>query len=114
MFPKWMIEKMNADNSQIAAISYVNTPYITVPDSSVKVTDDEIGEYIAKHKDQFKQDESRSIAYVVFDASPTAADSAKIRQQLIDQEKDFATNNNPEAFLARVGTETPYYDVFLR
>jgi peptidyl-prolyl cis-trans isomerase D len=110
--PKWMIEKMNADNSQIASISYVNTPYFTIPDSTVKVSDEEIGDYIAKHKDQFKQEESRSIAYVVFDASPTSADSAKIRQQLIDQEHDFATTNNPETFLARVGTETPYADIY--
>ena len=110
--PKWMIEKMNADNSQIASISYVNTPYLTIADSAVKVSDDEINEYIGKHKDQFKQEESRSIAYVVFDAAPTSADSAKIRQQLIDQKSDFATNNNPDAFLARIGTETPYADIY--
>lgn len=111
--PKWMVEKMNADNSQIASVSYVNTPYFTVSDSSVKVSDDEIGEYINKHKDQFKQEETRSIAYVVFDAAPTAADSAKIRQQLIDQEHDFAASGNPEAFLARIGTEIPYFDGYV-
>jgi peptidyl-prolyl cis-trans isomerase D len=74
--PKWMIEKMNADNSQLAAISYVNTPYFTIPDSAAKITDAEIEDYISQHKDQFKQEESRSIAYVTFDAAPNSADSA--------------------------------------
>src|SRR5258706_13708930 len=108
--PKWMIEKSNADNSQIASISYVNTPYFTVPDSSVKVSDEEIAEYINNHKDQFHQEESRSIAYVVFDAAPNSDDSAKLRQQLIDMKADFAKAANPEAFLARMGSDQQYYD----
>ena len=31
--PRWMIEKANADNSQVASVSYVNIPYQTIPDS---------------------------------------------------------------------------------
>ncbi len=111
--PKWMIEKSNADNSQQAAISYVNTPYITIPDSSVKVSDEEINDYISKHKDQYRQEESRSIAYVAFDAAPTSGDSAKLRQQLNDFKADFVKSDNPEAFLARVGSEIPYLDNYM-
>jgi len=110
--PKWMLEKMNADNTQIAAISYVNTPYFTIPDSSVKISDGEIQEYIDKHTDQFKQEESRSIAYVAFNAAPTSADSAKIRQQLTDLEHDFIAAPTPESFLARVGSDQGYDDNF--
>lgn len=106
--PKWMIEKMNADNSQLAAISYVNTPYFTIPDSAAKITDAEIDDYVSQHKDQFQQEESRSIAYVTFDASPSSSDSAKVRQQLVDLSAEFAKTNDPQAFLARVGSELPY------
>ena len=111
--PKWMIEKLNADNSQLASISYVTTPYFTVPDSSVKISDGEIEEYISKHKDQFKQEESRSIAYVTFDASPSAADTAKLKTQLTELAGEFATANDPQAFLARVGTEQPFFDGYI-
>jgi len=111
--PKWMLEKSNADNSQIASISYVNTPYFTIPDSTVKVSDDDISDYISKHKDQFKQEESRSIAYVVFDAAPTAGDSAKIRQQLTDLKPDFAAAANTESYLARVGSDLPFADIYM-
>jgi peptidyl-prolyl cis-trans isomerase D len=108
-----MIEKMNADNSQLAAISYVNTPYFTIPDSAAKITDAEIDDYVSQHKDQFKQEESRSIAYVTFDASPSSADSAKTKQQLIDLSAEFAKTNDPQGFLARVGSDLPYSDTYL-
>jgi peptidyl-prolyl cis-trans isomerase D len=111
--PKWMLEKMNADNTQLAAISYVNTPYFSISDSSVKVSDEEINDYVSKHKDQFKQEDSRSIAYVTFDAAPSPADSAKLRQQLSELAKEFAANNNAEAFLARVGSELPFSDTYI-
>jgi peptidyl-prolyl cis-trans isomerase D len=108
--PKWMAEKENADNNQIAAISFVNTPYYTVPDSAAKVSDAEIMDYVNQHPEEFKQEESRSVAYVTFDASPTAADSAAIRQQLIDLSRDFAATKDPAAFLNRVGSEVAYPD----
>jgi peptidyl-prolyl cis-trans isomerase D len=108
--PKWMAEKENADNSQIASISFVNTPYYTIPDSAAKITDAEITDYVNQHADEFKQQESRSIAYVTFDASPTTADSTRVRQQLVDLEKEFAATKDPGAFLARIGSETAYPD----
>ena len=108
--PKWMIEKMNADNSQLASISYVNTPYFTIPDSAAKVTDAEIEDYINQHKDRFQQEESRSIAYVTFDASPNSADSSKLKQQLTELSKEFAQAGDAQAFLARVGSVAPFFD----
>jgi peptidyl-prolyl cis-trans isomerase D len=111
--PKWMIEKTNADNSLLTSIAYVNTPYFTIPDSTVKISDEEIDEYVSLHKDQFKQPETRSVAYVTFNDAPTTADSAKIRQQLTDLKKDFASSDNPETFMARVSSETPYLDDFV-
>jgi peptidyl-prolyl cis-trans isomerase D len=111
--PKWMIEKMNADNSQQAAISFVNTPYFTVPDSAVRISDAEIQDYINQHPNQFKQEESRSIAYVSFDAGPNAADSARLRQQLTDLKGDFQKAADPQAFLARVGSDIAYADTYI-
>jgi peptidyl-prolyl cis-trans isomerase D len=111
--PKWMIEKTTADNSQLASISYVNTPYFTVPDSAVKITDGEIEDYVNQHKDQFKQEESRSIAYVTFDAAPSSGDTAKLKQQLVEMSADFARTNDVPAFLARVGSESPYADTYI-
>ncbi|MDP4214697.1 MAG: SurA N-terminal domain-containing protein [Bacteroidota bacterium] len=106
--PKWMLEKNNADNSLIVPASYVMVPYFSIADSTVKVTEDEINQYVGEHKDQYKQTESRSVAYVSFSAAPSASDSAAERQQLNELKKEFAVAKDPQTVLDRVGTETPY------
>lgn len=110
--PKWMAEKLISDQSQIASISYVNTPYSTIADSTVKVTDDEISDYVQKHKEQYKQEESRSIAYVTFSAAPTSKDSAAILKQLMDLKPEFDTTHNVQAFVARNGSEIEFSDAY--
>ena len=108
--PKWMIEKSNADNSQVASVSYINIPYRTVSDSSIKVSDAEIGDYLKKHEDQYQQEDSRSIRYVSFSAAPTAVDSSTIKQQVENLKTEFSTTADVEGFLARNGTEINYKD----
>jgi peptidyl-prolyl cis-trans isomerase D len=108
-----MAEKMNSDNSQVSSINYVSTPYLSIPDSTVKVSDEEIRDYVDKHKDQYKQEESRSIAYVTFNAAPTSGDSSAILQQLENLKKDFSASTDPTAFIARNGSEIPYFDGYV-
>jgi len=111
--PKWMAEKMNSDNSQVSSINYVNTPYGSIPDSTIKVSDDEIRNYVDRHKDLYKQEESRSMAYVTFNAAPTSGDSAAILQQLMSLEKDFRATTDPAAFIARSNSELAYFDGYV-
>ncbi|HEX4851038.1 MAG TPA: SurA N-terminal domain-containing protein, partial [Puia sp.] len=111
--PKWLIEKGNSENSQIASISYVSVPYSTVPDSSVKPTDAEIEDYISKHKDRFQQKESRSVVYVSFNAAPTSGDSAAIRQQLMSLKGEFTSTNDVQGFLSRNVSEIGFFDSYV-
>jgi peptidyl-prolyl cis-trans isomerase D len=111
--PKWMAEKMNTDMNEIAAIHYVDVPYSTVADSLVKVGDAEINDYIQQHKEQYKQDESRSIAYVAFNAAPTTVDSAKVLQGLLQLRKEFDSTKDVQAFIGRNGSEAAFYDAYL-
>jgi peptidyl-prolyl cis-trans isomerase D len=110
--PKWIIEKQTAENSQIAKISFVKKLYVDIPDSSVKVTDEEIQEYINKHKSDFKQTESRSIAYVTFPVVPSASDSAAVKQQLDGWKTEFASTPDVEAYVARTASspERPVFE----
>jgi len=111
--PKWMLEKTNSDNSQLATISFVTSPYLSVPDSAAKISDAEIQDYINKHPDQYKQEESRSIAYVTFNAGPNASDSQRIKQQLTELEPDFKKADDIDAFFGRVGSSQPYYNGYV-
>jgi len=113
--PKWMLEKLNSDNNSLAAVSYVTVPYSTVSDSSVKISDDDITAYVSNRKEEFKQEESRGIAYVVFDASPSAADTAALLNNLALLKKEMAAT--PEAdmgtFLAKNGSTINYLDAYI-
>ena len=110
--PKWMIEKTNADNSQIASVNFVKIPYQTISDSTIKISDAEIQTYLDDHKNQFAQEESRTISYVSFSAAPTAGDSATIFQQVQTLRPEFATTTDVESFLTKNGTETNFTETY--
>ena len=108
--PKWMLEKMASDNSAIASISFVSVPYGTIADSTVKISDKEISDYVSAHKDEFKQDQVKSIAYVSFSATPTQTDSAKLYNQLVSLKSEFLSAADAKSFVTRNNTVLPYFD----
>jgi len=112
-FPKWFIEKQIADESQMASISIVRDNIAEhASDSTIKVSDKEIQDYIDKHKEDYKQEESRSIAYVSFSTKPSAADSAAARKKVEDAKAEFDTTTNVASFLSRAGSATPYSETY--
>jgi peptidyl-prolyl cis-trans isomerase D len=111
--PKWMVEKQQADNNAVASASYVYYPYVALPDSSVKVSEADINNYVKKHSNEFKkEEETRSIAYVSFSAAPTSADSAATLAQINDLKAEFAASSDAAAFLGKVGTELAFYNSY--
>jgi peptidyl-prolyl cis-trans isomerase D len=109
--PKWLVEKRNVDNSQIAQISYVAVPYATISDSAVKITDNEIRDYMNERKKDFEQKEpTRSITYVTFSAAPSAADSAAARNSIVALKPQFDTAKNYTDFLTRQNSTMSFYD----
>lgn len=107
-FPKWMIEKQNAENALMSKISFVREPYTSVSDSAVKVTDADIQKFIDKNKNDFKQPESRSIAYVAFNAQPSAADSAAALKNVLELKAALDSTHDIQGFLTSQGVNTFY------
>lgn len=112
-YPKWLSDKDLNDQNSIASISYVSIPYTTISDSAVKVTDDDIAAYIRKHKNEFKQEESRTISYVVFDAAPIAADSAFVKDDIAKSKQAFLESTDPAQFINANNSAIAYYDGFV-
>ncbi len=112
--PKWMVEKQMADNNSISSASYVYIPYSSIADSSIKVSDEEIGLYIRKHLKEFdKEEEERTFTYVTFDASANSADSNSVKSELEGLKNEFSTTADIKAFLAKAGSEVQYYDGYV-
>jgi peptidyl-prolyl cis-trans isomerase D len=82
--PKWEAEVDYNEKNTRAAISYVSVPYSTISDSSVKVTDAELQEYLNQHASQFKQEESRKVEYVLFPVFPSKEDTDAVKKDIND------------------------------
>lgn len=111
--PRWMAEKQISDNSLQAKITVVKSLYNSdslFRDTTVKVTDQEIADYINKNKDSYKQEESRSINFVTFSAQPTAADTLATKNEVANLKAEFDTTKEVTMFLQRNGSD--YEDIF--
>ena len=112
--PKWMAEKSLADQNSIAGFSYVAVPYTSILDSTIKISDDDVKSYVDKHKEEFKQEDAvRSISYVSFNAFPNGQDSSNVFNQINNMKSEFVTATDPQNYLTRVSSETPYLDAYI-
>lgn len=108
-YPRWYFEKQNSDNSQLAKISMVREVYAGINDSTIKVSEEEIQDYINKHKQDYKQEENRSITFVTFSAAPNSTDSAEARNKLLALKPEFDSVKDVKPLLAQEGANNNYY-----
>ena len=101
--PKWQAEMEYNDKETKYSIQYVKIPFTDMSDSSIKVTDANIQEYINRHKEQYKQDETRKIEYVIFTVQPSAADTAKAFKYVNDSYEHFVATPNDTDYFRRYG-----------
>ena len=112
-YPTWMEEKDGKESKNFANISYVQVPYQTISDSTIKVTDAEIEEYVKTHKGLFKQEAGRMISYVGFSQLPNKADSARTRALVEGLKNEFVSETNVKSFLARNGSAKPFNEDYI-
>lgn len=108
--PKWMKAMKQQERTQYAMISYVAVPYTSISDSTIKVTDSDIKNYINKHKAAFEQEGGVMLSYVSFSAAPSTEDSNRIRETLQELKPQFVADSNAKFFLGRNSSSIPYYD----
>jgi len=107
--PKWYVEKRNAESSLLGKMSYVMVPYASIPDSTIKISDDEIKDYMKKHEEDYKKErETRSIEYVLFSTAPSAADSAAAKAEIEKLKPQFEAATDPATFIAQQSSSIPF------
>ena len=112
-YPTWMREKDASENNAFSNISYVSIPYSDISDSTVKVTDDDINDYVNKNKELFKQEEGRNISYIAFSQLPNSEDSLKTSESLVELKASFQADTNTKAFVARNSSAIDYKDEYI-
>ncbi|MFT3682392.1 MAG: SurA N-terminal domain-containing protein [Ferruginibacter sp.] len=112
-YPTWLKEKETAESKTFANISYVSVPYSVISDSTVKVSDQDITDYLGKHKALYKQDGGRYISYVSFSTNPTGVDTSKTLQTVSDLKQSFAADSNAKMFISRNMSSKEFDDVYV-
>ncbi len=112
-YPSWLKDKEQKESETFSTISYVAIPYSEIPDDKVKVTGDDVAEYVNKNKELFKQEAGRNISYVSFSQLPSSTDSATTKQMLDQIKPSFETDTNSKAFVARNLSSVDFVDEYL-
>jgi len=94
----WQAKLDRAAQSELRNVTYVQIPFTTIPDSLVEVSDDDLQAYIEENKENFMQDASREIEYVVFSVSPSQEDREYAMNWIEDIKPDFAKAEDDEQF----------------
>jgi peptidyl-prolyl cis-trans isomerase D len=111
--PKWLVEKQYAENNAISNIRYVNVPYTTIADTSIKVSNEDISAYLKENSVAFQVEEAqRNIGFVAFSAAPTTADSAIVRKNIEALKDGFLSATDVAAFLNKTTTSPAFKDTY--
>lgn len=79
----------NEERNYIVDMQLVMKNYLTISDSSITVNEAEMKKYYTAHKNEYKQEEARDIAYITFDVVASAEDSLACLKEANDVIEGF-------------------------
>ncbi|MBC8487813.1 MAG: SurA N-terminal domain-containing protein, partial [Bacteroidetes bacterium] len=97
--PDTFLYKDFNEKKAIAKIRLVGARYNTINDSLVTVTDKDFRKYYEDYKQNYKQQASRDIDYIIFDVKPSAKDRKAIREETYLIFEDFKKAGNIPLFV---------------
>jgi len=98
-------KEYQAQNTK-ADVKFLFVPYYSVNDTTVKVTDSELSDYLSKHKDEYPGADTRSIQYVSFAVNPSREDSASLYNEIKTLARGLGGATNDSTF-ARQNSDVP-------
>lgn len=113
--PNWMAEVAFMDQSRTVDFRYVMLPYAEINDNDVKISDEDLKDYLNKHKARYSQDEEyRKLQYVTFPIVASAADSTATLRRLDANLADFTkgTTVSEDSVFVKVYSEQGFDEVY--
>ncbi|MFB9862965.1 peptidylprolyl isomerase [Rufibacter immobilis] len=105
-------KRFNTEQNTRASIKALFVPYFSIADSAVKVTDDQLSEYLNKNKKKFEVEEGRSITYVSVPVAASKEDSAEYSTETAELAARFATAENDSLFV-KAESDTPFNGAYV-
>ncbi len=87
--------------------SYIQLPYSSISDSSVRISESEMKAYYKEHKEEYKQVESRSIKYVAYEVVPSESDNANAKKWIDDILPEYTKITDVEQYI-KANSDGPY------
>lgn len=107
---KLMADNYNQENNSRAFGRVVFTDYSSIPDSTIKPTEDELMDYFNKHRKEFEaKDNIRKADYVLFDVMPSGEDSAAVLATVVKEKEGLAAATDDSAYVS-LNSELPFED----
>jgi len=72
------------------SFDYISLPFSFIPDSTVKVTSDELKKYYEKRESEFKSEKTRTIEYIAFTVTPSSTDFSNSEKWINEIRSDFS------------------------
>jgi peptidyl-prolyl cis-trans isomerase D len=98
--PTWLAQQLQQEQGSSIDFLYVSIPIDTISDSEVKLTDDDFKKYMKENEGKLKRkEEFRAVDFVVFNVTPTAEDTALVREKIATNIEAFRTAENDSLFV---------------
>ncbi len=97
--PKAFAQRDYQFKNQKASFLMVSQSFSMISDSAVKVDDKDLKAYYDKNVNNFDQNRSCDIDYVVFDVTPSAEDRAAIAREIDQLFKEFTATTDVSSFV---------------
>lgn len=109
--PSWLAQSRADAQLQTVTAAVVRVPFTSL-EETIEVSDEDIMSYLQENRSRYTRDvEERIISYVAFDVKPTAADSAKLREDLNELKNEWMTEVVSDSLFAQSNNGT-FADVF--
>ena len=101
------------NSNQSSSISYLYVPFYSISDSLVSVSDNELKSFLFNNKDDYKQEESRSIKYISFDVSPSIEDTLYVKEEM-NNLKSLINQSSSDSIFSSINSDDLDYYISLR
>ena len=102
-----------AENNTTYNVDFVLKPFGFAIDTTISVSNQEIKEYYDNHINNFEQQQSKDVEYVVYEVVPSAGDIELAQNNINKVYDEFATAENMKNFLAR-NSDQPFNPYFYK
>lgn len=89
------------ENNTTSDVKFVLYPIGFRPDTTIKVSDNEIRDYYNAHKKNYKRGASRDVEFVAFEVEPSEKDIQLAKERIDGLYEEFTRTSNLKTFLAR-------------